>query len=350
MTCDYLTRCPVLQLSPSTTKEQSFNRAWCPVLKRCAPLLYRTISHSQITYRYPIYQSSEVSGAPVGPFRKLVVGTTSPTCYIISSYQIQQLDLRVCLQGVISKITLTGIKTHSSIQPLWSLPTSERTVITSLGLPLKGELSDVVTTEGIYWFDGRYPGKPVLGIKHYRDFDRTLEACTTLLRSSPEGDNQPVTFLNSKRTGLVSVHDVSRGEDDLVHMNAPSHCLTSITPHGGLPVAGWNLFKHPLMDPSHLDILHLSSRGDINRLHARFHSNEEADPSAPDRNQGFTWNDDIKELASVDLVVTGSHRLAERESLTVNLGPAYQGRGSPSVIFGIAHAPLRSFPSWRGGR
>jgi hypothetical protein len=234
---------------------------------------------------------------------------------------------------VVFNIILTHIKTHSPTQPLWSLPVSERTVITSAGFPLKGELSDVVTTEGIYWFDGRYPGKPVLGIKHYRDFDRTLDARTFLLRRGAEVDSRPVTFLISKRTGLVSVYDVSRGEDDLVHMNAPSHCLPSITPHGGLPVAGWNLFKHPLMDPSHVDVLHLSSRGDINRLHAQFHPDGEADPTTSDYNQGFIWDDDLKEFASASLAATGSDRLAERESLTVDLGPAYQGGTSPFVMF-----------------
>lgn len=190
---------------------------------------------------------------------------------------------------------------------------------------MKGQLSNVVTTEGVYWLDERYPGKPVLGIKHYRDFDRTLEAHTTLLRSSAEMSSRPVTFLTSRKTGLVSVYDVSRGEDDLVHMNAPSYCLPPITLHGGLPVAGWNLFKHPLMDPSHLDVLHLSSRGDLNRQHVRFCLDGEAGQYGSDVSQGFIWSDDVKELARANLAVTGSNRLCERESLTVDLGPAYQG-------------------------
>ena len=234
---------------------------------------------------------------------------------------------------------------------MWS-PPSEQTIITSAGLPLDWHLSDVVTTEGIYWFDGRYPGKPVLGIKHYRDFDRTLEARTTLLRRSHEVDSHPVTFLTSKITGLVSVYDVSRGEDDLVHMNAPSHCLPSITPHGGLPLAGWNLFQHPLMDPSHLDILHLSSRGDVNRMHARYYSDEETDSSTSDPSQGFIWNDDVKALASANLTIASSDRLTERESLTVDLAPAYQGGVLSVVMFGMTfvHASLRSFLPYRRGR
>lgn len=232
---------------------------------------------------------------------------------------------------------------------MWSLSTAERTVITSAGSPLKGQLSDVVTTKGIYWFDDRYPGKPVLGIKHYRDFDRTLEARTALLQSSSEVDSQPLTFLTSKRTGLVSVYDVSRGEDDLVHMNAPSRCLPSITPHDGLPVAGWNLLKHPFTDPSHLDIFHLSSRGGISRLHTRFHADGDADPSTSGFSQGFVWNDDVKELAGANLAVTESDRLAERETLMVDLGPAYQGGASQLVMFSMifAHSFRRSLPSHR---
>ena len=123
----------------------------------------------------------------------------------------------------------------------------------------------------------------------------------------------------------MSVYDVSRGEDDLVHMKAPFHCLPCITPHGGLPISGWNLFQHPLMDPSHIDVLHLSSRGDINRLHAQLHSDGDVDPPVPDRSQGFMWDDDVKELASSNPDVTGSDRFTVRECSTVNLGPAYQG-------------------------
>ena len=228
---------------------------------------------------------------------------------------------------------------------MWSLPTSGRTVITSAELPLKGQLSNAGTTEGIYWFDERHPGKPVLGIKHYRDFDRTLEARTALLRNGAEVDSQPVTFLTSRRTGLVSVYDVSRGEDDLVHMNAPSHCLPYITPHGDLPLTGWNLFQHPLMDSSHVDVLHLSSRGGINRLHAQLQSDADADPSAPVQSQGFVWNDDVKELASANLDATGSDRFTVRESSTVNLGPAYQGRSPSSIVLDVifTHTSPRPF-------
>ena len=214
---------------------------------------------------------------------------------------------------------------------MWSLPTSEPTVITSAEPPLQGHLSNVVTTEGIYWLDERYPGRPILGIKHYRGFDRTLEARTILLRSSAEADSRPVTFLASRRTGSVTVYDVSRGEDDLVHMNAPSCCLPFITPHGGLPIASWNLFKHPLMDPSHVDVLHLSSGGDINRLPIQLRSDGDGDPPALGRSEGFVWNDDVKELANTKLAIMGPDRLIERKSSTVNLGPAYQGGTLPSL-------------------
>ena len=207
-----------------------------------------------------------------------------------------------------------------------------------------------MTTEGIYWFDERYPGKPVLGIKHYRDFDRTLEARTALLQSGVEADSQLVTFLTSRKTGLVSVYDVSRREDDLVHMNASSHFLPCITPHGGLPIASWNLFQHPQMDPSRVDVLHLSSRGDINRLHAQLHLgfNGDIDPPASDWSHGFMWNDDVKELANSNLDFTGSDRLTARESSTMNLRPAYQGKSLLFTMFGsIFVHPLQAlfFPT-----
>ena len=174
-----------------------------------------------------------------------------------------------------------------------------------------------------------------------------------MLRSDTEADTQPVTFLTSRGTGLVSVYDVSRGEDDLVHMNAPSNCLPFTTPHGGLPITGWNLFQHPLMDPSHIDVLHLSSRGDINRLHAHLGSDDDVDQSASDQSQGFIWSDEVKELASANLGVTGLGRLVIRESSTVDLGPAYKGSPPPSVPLGMifAHTSQRSFlPYYRRRR
>ena len=225
-------------------------------------------------------------------------------------------------------------------------------MITSAELPLTGQLSNVVTTEGIYWFDERHPGKPVLGIKHYRDFDRSLEARTALLCSGTEVDIQPVTFLTSRKTGLVSVYDVSRGKDGLVHMNAPPRCLSCITPHSALPVTGWNLFQHPLMDPSHVDVLHLSSTGGITRLHAQLHSDDDLGPSASDQSQGYVWNDDMKELAGANLDAAGSDRLTARESSTMNLGPAYQGWPPSSITLGpiFTHALPRPFPPYHRRR
>ena len=74
----------------------------------CAFALSIFFSHSQITNRYPIYQPSEGNGTPIEAFQRLVVGTTSSTCCIVSSYRVQQLDLRVRLSaGVVSKIALT---------------------------------------------------------------------------------------------------------------------------------------------------------------------------------------------------------------------------------------------------
>jgi len=89
------------------------------------------------------------------------------------------------------------------------------------------------------------------------------------------------------------------------------------------------------MDPSHIDVLHLSSRGGINRLHAQLHSDKDVDLFASDRSQGFMWNDDVMELAGAGLDVTGSDRFTARESSTVNLGPAYQGR--PPVHDALHH-------------
>ena len=94
------------------------------------------------------------------------------------------------------------------------------------------------------------------------------------------------------------------------------------------------------MDPSHIDVLHLSSRGDINRLHAQICSDSDADLSAPDHSRGLIWSDDVKELASANLAVTSSSRLSERENSTVDLGLAYQGGAPTSTTIGTTFAHI----------
>lgn len=66
------------------------------------------ITRAQGPDSYPIHQPSEVKGAPIEMFRRLVVGTTSPACYIVSPYQVQRLDLRVRARRCILGTTLTA--------------------------------------------------------------------------------------------------------------------------------------------------------------------------------------------------------------------------------------------------
>lgn len=65
---------------------------------------------------------------------------------------------------------------------LWTA--SRGSFITCAEMPKPGYLARAVTTKEVLWLDERYPGRPLLGIQHGREFDRTLDICTAMLSSS----------------------------------------------------------------------------------------------------------------------------------------------------------------------
>ncbi|KAI6028664.1 hypothetical protein F5J12DRAFT_903607 [Pisolithus orientalis] len=86
--------------------------------------------------------------------------------------------------------------------------------------PGQDNLSRVTTSSDIIWLDDRFPKKPVLSFKHHRSYDRTLKTLTVQLGFGP------LVLLTSRKNGLVTVYDVSRGTDNLVHCNSPPTCLS----------------------------------------------------------------------------------------------------------------------------
>ncbi|KAJ3734563.1 hypothetical protein DFJ43DRAFT_973967, partial [Lentinula guzmanii] len=62
----------------------------------------------------------------------------------------------------------------------------------------------------ILWLDRRFPGRPLLGIKHRRNYDRTLAVHTVTIRGS------------DRKNRLITIYDVSRSNEQLLHIdNAP---------------------------------------------------------------------------------------------------------------------------------
>ncbi|GAW01172.1 mitochondrial carrier [Lentinula edodes] len=77
-------------------------------------------------------------------------------------------------------------------------------------------LIPLVSTDRILWLDRRFAGKPLLGIKHGRNYDRTLALRTVIIRGIHH------SLMTSRKNKLITVYDVSRSTEQLLHAdNAP---------------------------------------------------------------------------------------------------------------------------------
>ncbi|TFK42498.1 hypothetical protein BDQ12DRAFT_278405 [Crucibulum laeve] len=135
-------------------------------------------------------------------FWRLALGSNPSDCLVISGRDAQCVDLR-------------SRETNS----LFSIP-STKDLLTGIENVQSDDMIRMCSTSEVLWIDPRYPRKPVLAYKHGRQFDRYLETRTVFIGT-------PLTLLSSRRNGLLTVYDVSRSDDNLVHVNVPPYSLTS---------------------------------------------------------------------------------------------------------------------------
>ena len=111
--------------------------------------------------------------------------------------------------------------------------------MTSFESPVDNYIGRITTTSDIIWLDDRFRKRPLLSYKHYRSFDRTLRVTTANCGGGmflPYLANVYLMFpaslslLTSRRNGLVSLYDVSRGTDGLLHCNSNPFCLPQAEP------------------------------------------------------------------------------------------------------------------------
>lgn len=95
----------------------------------------------------------------------------------------------------------------------------------------------LLTTSEILWIDERNTRRPLLGIKHGRDLDRTLTAHTGYLH------NAPITFLTSFHNGLISLYDVSRTDSNFIQQTRPAYSLPALQATNGRNL-GHVFFQH----------------------------------------------------------------------------------------------------------
>lgn len=111
----------------------------------------------------------------------------------------------------------------------------------------------LLTTSEILWIDERNTRRPLLGIKHGRDLDRTLTAHTGYLHNgkrsllcSRVASNTipaPITFLTSFHNGLISLYDVSRTDSNFIQQTRPAYSLPALQATNGRNL-GHVFFQH----------------------------------------------------------------------------------------------------------
>jgi hypothetical protein len=133
----------------------------------------------------------------------------------------------------------------------------------------------------------------------------------------------PLTFLSSRKHNLISIYDVSRGDDDgLIHVGGVPYCL----PHIQSNQAGVVFFQHPLdQRETNVSLFCCSDRGSIRQLDLESIPYNEV--ALPLRDPAYEWSEDVEEL---DGRASGLRPdigpLGAREFTTVNMKSLYDGK------------------------
>ncbi|KZT71316.1 hypothetical protein DAEQUDRAFT_666367 [Daedalea quercina L-15889] len=189
-------------------------------------------------------------------------------------------------------------------------------LLTSIETHRKDRLIRLVTTSELLWFDVRSANKPLFGVKHFRDFDRTLRSDTKILAKAP------ITFLTSQRNGLVSVYDVSQS-GSTIRMASPEYCLPRLRIPDGRNL-GHVFVQHPHSSNSaELSALQLSEFGAVHIMHLAMSDDIQVPIEGGLANRD--WSDEVEELdervkaSGLDVGPLGARTLSE-----ANLRQAYQ--------------------------
>lgn len=213
--------------------------------------------------------------------------------------------------------------------------------LTSIEAPSEDHTLRLVSTDEILWLDERYTRKPLISVRHGREFDLTLRIQTHFLTN---GESCMIlccvvsvsiqlvlgflTFLMSRKNSLVTVYDVSRDTENLVHMHGSPYALPSII-RPDSPHLGFAFYQQPtLVGTKHISLFQLSERGSVSLLNLNhvFTDTISKDISAiaPRR---ANWAPEVQALGEVaDATHADQGPLAGRAHSVVNMQPAYHSR------------------------
>lgn len=213
--------------------------------------------------------------------------------------------------------------------------------LTSIEAPSEDHTLRLVSTDEILWLDERYTRKPLIAVRHGREFDLTLRTQTQFLTNGEsltvlswlvDASISPVlgflTFLMSRKNSLVTVYDVSRDTENLVHMHGSPYALPSIIRPDN-PHLGFAFYQQPtLVGTKHISFFQLSERGSVSLLNLDHVFTdtvcEDISAIAPRR---ANWTPEVQALGEVaDATDADQGPLAGRAHSVVNLQPAYHSK------------------------
>ena len=130
----------------------------------------------------------------------------------------------------------------------------------------------------------------------------------------------PLSFLSSPHNGLLTVYDVSRGDEDLFYTHTSPYALSI----PAQPFVGQTRFRHPSLniDDSTLSCIRLDARGELTCID--LHLGDEGENMTL---TGVRWSHEVKELATTaESAEPDSGPLGMQDKVEMNLRPAYDSR------------------------
>ncbi|KII88338.1 hypothetical protein PLICRDRAFT_110552 [Plicaturopsis crispa FD-325 SS-3] len=225
-------------------------------------------------------------------------------------------DNQACLLASEKVVELLDFRTNAAAQVVYC-SSNHGQVVTHVERETADNLIRVATTSEIVWIDGRSAKRPLIAYKHGRRFDRSLQTHTVHLK-------RPLTFLTSTKNGMVTVYDVSRADDGMVHSNMEPYCLPPITTYGSAH-AGYVFLQQAEAPAAEVSLLQMGPRGNIHR--ADFIQG----PGDVSHTEMYEWSPGVQDLDKQAV----SQRpdpgpLGRTDATEVDLNPAYR------KIFGMA--------------
>ncbi|THH10775.1 hypothetical protein EW145_g1080 [Phellinidium pouzarii] len=184
-----------------------------------------------------------------------------------------------------------------------------RHIITSLYPAQIGHLSCVSTTSQVIWVDERFAKQPLLGWKHHRAFDRTLNVQTIAFTS--------LSFLSSYHNNHVSAIALSKAENEPLQCQMPARAVPP-----GVP-----------------GLVELSEQGNIHCLDLHYSENaqDEVGQERVTSRLNFQWSDEVMELEKESKDLRPDYgNIASSEFSMVNLSEVYE------ALVGEEYLQLRS--------